>query len=229
MCIFLASLVLAAASVLISASAADAATVRTANWSGYVAVGAHNLLQASWVQPTVSCASGSQYSSVWAGLDGYNSSTVEQTGTEADCSNGTPVYYAWYQFYPDQRHTFSHPVHAGDELTAFLSYNAILNTYNMTLWDYTGSWSEHPTGVASGPPPTSAEVIVGLPPCDSGCIQPLANFGTVSIHEALVQAAPLADANPSQFVMVNSAGQNKDTVGALSNGTDFSVTWVRAG
>jgi len=229
MCIFLASLVLAAASVLISASAAGAATVRTANWSGYAAAGAHNLVQATWVQPTVNCASGSQYSSVWVGLDGYNSSTVEEIGTEADCSNGTPVYYAWYQFYPDQRHTFSHPVHPGDELTAISHYNAVLNSYDMGILDYTGSWSEHPSGAASGPPPSSAEVIVGLPPCDSGCIQPLANFGTVSIQEALVNAAPLAAANPSQIVMVTGAGQNKDTVSALSNGTDFSATWVRAG
>jgi len=229
MCIFLASLVLAAASVLISASAAGAATVRTANWSGYAAAGAHNLVQATWVQPAVSCASGSQYSSVWVGLDGFNSSTVEEIGTEADCSNGTPVYYAWYQFYPDQRHTFSHSVHPGDELTAISHYNAVLNSYDMGILDYTGSWSEHPSGVVSGPPPSSAEVIVGLPPCDSGCIQPLADFGTVSIQEALVNAAPLAAANPSQIVMVTGAGQNKDTVSALSNGTDFSATWVRAG
>ncbi|MFF4120332.1 G1 family glutamic endopeptidase [Streptomyces sp. NPDC001714] len=80
MCIFLASLVLAAASVLISASAASAATVRTANWSGYVAVGAYNLVQATWVQPAVSCASGSQYSSVWVGLDGYNTAAGLECG-----------------------------------------------------------------------------------------------------------------------------------------------------
>lgn len=131
----------------------------------------------------VTCASGSQYSSVWVGLGGYNSSTVEQIGTEADCSNGTPVYYAWYQFYPDQRHTFSEPVHPGDELIAFSAYNAVQKNYNMGILDYTGFWRELPVGAASTPPPSSAEVIVGLPPCDSGCIPPLANFGTVSITE----------------------------------------------
>ncbi|MFF7468140.1 G1 family glutamic endopeptidase [Streptomyces sp. NPDC008092] len=229
MCIFLASLVLAAASALISASAADAAPMRSADWSGYAASGAHDLIQATWVLPAVSCTSGSQYSSVWVGLDGYTNSTVEQIGTEADCSNGTPVYYAWYQFYPDQRHTFSEPVQPGDELTAFSHYNPLLKSYDMGILDYTARWSEHPRGVASGPPPSSVEVIVGLPPCDSGCIQPLADFGTVSVQETLVQGFPLADAHPSQIVMVTGTGQNKDTVSALSNGTDFSATWVRAG
>ncbi|MEU6201271.1 G1 family glutamic endopeptidase [Streptomyces sp. NPDC047061] len=164
MCIFLASFVLAAASALISASAADAAPMRSADWSGYAASGAHDLLQATWVLPAVSCTSGNQYSSVWVGLDGYTSSTIEQIGTEADCSNGTPVYYAWYQFYPDQRHTFSEPVQPGDEVTAFSHYNPLLKSYDMGILDYTGRWSEHPRGVASGPPPSSAEVIVGLPP-----------------------------------------------------------------
>ncbi|MEV7393203.1 G1 family glutamic endopeptidase [Streptomyces sp. NPDC091215] len=234
MCIFLASLVLAAASVLISASAAGAAPVRSANWSGYVAVGAHYLVQATWVVPAVSCTSGSQYSSVWVGLDGYNSSTVEQIGTEADCSNGTPVYYAWYQFYPDQRHTLSDPVHAGDKLTAFSAYSgAVLDYYDMGILDYTGRWSERMSGEASGPQPTSAEVVVGLPDCDSGCILPLANFGTVSITDAQVDAAPLSYTNPLQIVMATgSTGPNKDTVSALSTsatGSDFNATWVSAG
>ncbi|WP_262060549.1 G1 family glutamic endopeptidase [Streptomyces sp. STR69] len=233
MCIFLASLVLAAASVLFSASAAGAAPVLSADWSGYAAVGSYNLVQATWELPAVSCASGSQYSSVWVGLGGYNSSTVEQIGTEADCSNGTPVYYAWYQFYPDQRHTFSEPVHPGDELTAFSAYNAVLKNYDMGILDYTGYWSERPVGAASSPPPSSAEVIVGLPPCDNGCIPPLANFGTVSITEAQVNAAPLGNANPSQIIMTTGTrGRNKDTVSALSTnitGSDFTATWASAG
>ncbi|MFJ3777174.1 G1 family glutamic endopeptidase [Streptomyces sp. NPDC090075] len=233
MCIFLASLVLAAASVLFSASAAGAAPVLSADWSGYAAVGSYDLVQASWVVPAVTCASGSQYSSVWVGLGGYNSSTVEQIGTEADCSNGTPVYYAWYQFYPDQRHTFSEPVHPGDELIAFSAYNPDQKNYNMGISDYPGFWRELPVGAASTPPPSSAEVIVGLPPCDSGCIPPLANFGTVSITEALVNAAPLGNANPLQIIMTTGTrGQKKDTVSALSTsitGSDFSATWASAG
>ncbi len=35
-----------------------------------------------------------QDSSFWIGLDGYNNSTVEQTGSEVDCSGSTPEYYS---------------------------------------------------------------------------------------------------------------------------------------
>ena len=50
--------------------------------------------------PTVS-GSGPTYSSVWVGIDGYSSNTVEQIGTEQDVSaNGKTSYYAWYEMYP---------------------------------------------------------------------------------------------------------------------------------
>jgi hypothetical protein len=46
---------------------------------------------------------GSQYSSLWAGLDGYSSSTVKQTGSEDDCSRSTPVYLCLVEIYPGLR------------------------------------------------------------------------------------------------------------------------------
>ena len=53
----------------------------------------------SWVVPTVSTKTNG-YSSVWVGIDGYSSSTVEQIGTEEDVVNGKATYYAWYEMYP---------------------------------------------------------------------------------------------------------------------------------
>ncbi|MEU9452201.1 G1 family glutamic endopeptidase [Streptomyces sp. NPDC048277] len=234
MCISLASLVLAAgpADALDGTgnlhSAAALATVKTANWSGYAAVGNYRRADATWVQPAVTCTSGTQYSSVWVGLNGYNSSTVEQIGTEADCSGGTPVYYGWYQYYPDTRHSFSDTVTPGDTMAAFVLYDGN-STYDVAIFDETADWSEVMVQSLPGTPSTSAEVVVGLPPCDSGCIQPLANFGTVSVQQARFNYLPISAANPAQVVMVNGAGQNKDTVSALSSdGTDFSTTWARA-
>src|ERR1700721_1083408 len=57
------------------------------NWSGYAAASG-------------TCSGSAKYSSFWVGLDGYNSSTVEQTGSEVDCSGSTPEYYSWYEMYP---------------------------------------------------------------------------------------------------------------------------------
>src|SRR5579884_4318905 len=70
------------------------------NWSGYAVTGNRfTSVSASWTEPAVTC-SGTAYSSFWVGLDGDTSNTVEQTGTDADCSGSTPQYYAWYEMYP---------------------------------------------------------------------------------------------------------------------------------
>ncbi|MBV8905823.1 MAG: hypothetical protein JOZ22_19490, partial [Acidobacteriia bacterium] len=73
------------------------------NWSGYAVLGSSFTSAAgSWVVPAAVCyaVSGDQYSSFWVGLDGYESNTVEQIGTDSDCVGTTPIYYAWYEFYP---------------------------------------------------------------------------------------------------------------------------------
>ena len=73
----------------------------SANWSGYVATGGgFTSVTADWTEPAVSCGSQTTYASFWIGLDGDGSSSVEQIGTEADCSGGHASYAAWYEMYP---------------------------------------------------------------------------------------------------------------------------------
>jgi Peptidase A4 family len=70
----------------------------SSNWSGYSAFKSRvkfTDVKGDWIQPAATCTSERTYSSFWVGIDGYNSNTVEQTGTDADCNNGSPVYYAW--------------------------------------------------------------------------------------------------------------------------------------
>ena len=74
------------------------------NWSGYVATdpcAEFDSVSASWTVPSVTCSSGAQYSAEWVGIDGNTSPTVEQDGTEGDCSGGTASYDAWYEMYGD--------------------------------------------------------------------------------------------------------------------------------
>src|SRR5574337_1127022 len=65
------------------------------NWSGYANTGTtFKVVKGSWTQPSVTCgASETSYSSFWVGIDGDTTNTVEQTGTDSDCSSGTPTYY----------------------------------------------------------------------------------------------------------------------------------------
>jgi hypothetical protein len=76
----------------------------SSNWSGYSvdsAAGAVSDVRGSWTVPRVTVSSGgNKYAATWLGIDGDNSNTVEQIGTDSDQKNGQPVYYAWYEMYP---------------------------------------------------------------------------------------------------------------------------------
>jgi hypothetical protein len=70
------------------------------------------------------------------GIDGDTSSTVEQIGTDSDCSGGVPTYYAWWEMYPKSTVVISAiTVHPGDAFTATVSYGAA--GFTLTLRDTT--------------------------------------------------------------------------------------------
>ena len=70
------------------------ATTTSTNWSGYAVTGANgsfHSVSASWTEPTATCTGSAKYASFWVGLDGFSSNSVEQTGTDSDCSGRTPA------------------------------------------------------------------------------------------------------------------------------------------
>src|SRR5579863_1806667 len=116
--------------------------VSSTNWSGYADAGhsgGFTSVSSQWVQPTATCRSGVQYSAFWVGLDGYSSSTVEQTGSEVDCAGRTAEYSAWYEMYPAYPVYFSNTVKPGDHFTGSVTYTA--GKFVVTLTDSTESWS----------------------------------------------------------------------------------------
>ena len=71
-----------AAAVAKSSATVTPIASTSSNWSGYAASAPANSVSyvaGSWVVPTASSKTNG-YSSVWVGIDGYNSSTVEQIG-----------------------------------------------------------------------------------------------------------------------------------------------------
>jgi len=199
------------------------------NWSGYAAAsGTYTSVSASWVQPAGSCTSATRYSSFWVGLDGFSSGTVEQTGTDTDCAGGRPRYYGWYEMYPAGSVDYSNPVSAGDTINASVTYQGS-NSFRLVLSDVTKGWTQTTTKSLAGAARSSAEVIIEAPCCTaSGGILPLANFGTAHISNSLVNGSAIGNTSPQEIIMVNSSGQDKDTVSSLSSGKNFSATWVRA-
>jgi hypothetical protein len=209
------------------AAARPLTNATSTNWSGYAASGGpFTKVSASWVEPTGTCSSGNQYASFWVGLDGYSSSTVEQTGSEVDCSGGRARYYSWYEMYPAYPVNFSNTVRPGDHFTGSVAYNGG-GSYTLTLTDATQGWSHIVSATLNGAANSSAEVIAEAP-SSTGGVLPLTDFGTVNFSGATVNGSPIGNASPAQITMVDSAGRDKDVVSALSGGQNFSATWQRS-
>jgi hypothetical protein len=200
------------------------------NWSGYAAAsGTYTSVKSSWVEPTGTCRSGQQYSSFWVGLDGYNSSSVEQTGSEVDCNGSTPEYYSWYEMYPAYPVNFSDTVRPGDHFTGSVTYTGS-NNFQLTLSDTTQGWSHTVNQTLSNAARSSAEVIAEAPCCtSSGGILPLADFGTVNFTGATANGSPIGNFNPTGINMVSASGVQEDRISSLSSGQNFSATWLSSG
>jgi len=230
----------ACAALLVVAAAADAhvaspAAVRfdpnkkisqstSSNWSGYSAINGHyTSVSASWKQPTASCTSATTYSSFWVGLDGDGSSTVEQTGTSADCSGGTAKYYAWYEMYPKFPVNLKGTVRPGDHLSASVTTNGS-GSFTLTISDSTQGWTNTTTARLKSAKLASAEVIAEAP-SSSGGVLPLANFGTVSFSGASANGALLTSSTPHiDPITMQSGSTVKAQPSSISNGA-FSVAW----
>ena len=194
------------------------------NWSGYAAHGrTFRSVSASWVEPTGHCHGGHQYSSFWVGLDGFNSNTVEQTGSEVDCAGRTPRYFAWYEMFPAFPVNFSNRVRPGDHITASVTH-AGGSRYTLVLRDTTEGWSHTIHKSLRGAKDSSAEVIAEAPSSSRGVL-PLAAFGTVHFSNAAANGAAIGRARPAKIVMASQAGRPKDAVTSLSGGRNFSVSW----
>src|SRR5437763_339787 len=116
--------------------------VFSSNWSGYAAHGGtYKNVSANWVEPKGHCSgSRHKYSSFWVGLDGYNSNSVEQTGSEVDCKGGTAKYYSWYEMFPKFPVKFSNTVRPGDHFHGSVTYNGG-GRFTLKLSDTTRGWA----------------------------------------------------------------------------------------
>jgi hypothetical protein len=193
------------------------------NWSGYAVTGSRfTSVSAQWTEPTVSC-SGTAYSSFWVGLDGDTSNTVEQTGTDADCSGSTPQYYAWYEMYPKFPVNLKGTVRPGDHLSASVTTDGS-GRFTLTITDSTQGWTNTTNARLKSAKLASAEVIAEAP-SSSGGVLPLANFGTVSFSGAKANGSLLTSSTPHLDPITMQSGSTvKAQPSSISNGS-FSVAW----
>ena len=230
--------------VLMAGGKGPKAPANSLDWAGYAVTGT-SLTSAvgSWTQPTASCSgTKASQSAFWVGVDGYASTdpTVQQIGTDADCTKGTKKvpggasYYAWYELYPDAivtLDTVAHPVYAGDNLSATVTGSG--STYTLTLTDF-GRWTFSTVQVTPiAPMATSAEWIAEAPSSCKGTkckAVALTDFGSVTFSGVSADSLPVDPTSPSDHQITMTKNKKgtivEATPSSLSGGSGFTVTWV---
>src|SRR5271167_2770032 len=215
---------------------------QTENWSGYAVTGSSFTdAKASWHVPEVDCSkTPNTYSAFWVGFDGYSNGTVEQNGTDSDCSGTTPVYYAWYEFYPAGSVLIKDvPVSPGDVMSAEVSYNG--SEFTLYIKNETTGKSHSRTKAVPGAQRSSAEWIAEAPCCtQGGGILPLADFGKANFGEDKTGVGGTNYATDSstsgpihafgssveEITMVSSKNVVEAVPTSLTkDGTSFTVAW----
>jgi peptidase A4-like protein len=223
-------------------------SVTSNNWSGYAAVADSGVrirfVSANFNIPSLNCAnsplgsSGFAYAGHWAGLDGFNDATVEQTGVDAFCdSSGTPTYYAWYEMYPLAPVAFT-GVNPGDAIHVSVFFTG--SAYDLALTDLTTGGSidtTQPCPSGSTCHNKSAEVITEDP---GGAVAGgfnLADFGMANYTGATVTsidgshgtlAAQRNKWTSTEIIMEDSGGTMMAVPSALEGGQAFNVAWRSA-
>src|SRR5207248_1017732 len=132
------------------------------NWSGYAKTGSYSSATAQWVVPSVSATTQASYSSAWVGIDGFNNSSLIQTGTESDYYNGSAHYGAWWEILPAAETVIpSITVHPGDHMSASITKGSG-STWTISITDTTTGDGFSTQKTYTGPG-TSAEWIEEAP------------------------------------------------------------------
>jgi len=197
----------------------------SSNWAGYAVTGGrYTSVSASWVQPAVNCSvTPTGWSSFWVGLDGDTTGTVEQTGTEADCSSGKAVYSSWYEMYPKFPKNYPDTVSPGDTFTASVTTDGKGN-FSLTIRDTTRGWGHTTSARLKSAKLGSAEVIAEAP-SSSGGVLPLADFGAANFSAAKANGTSFANLSGRDAINMVSGGTTKASTGSISSSGAFTVTW----
>jgi Peptidase A4 family len=236
-------------------AATNGSTLGSINWSGYAVngtAGSITVATASWTIPAVTCpTSGNTYAALWVGIDGFQSTTVEQTGTDSDCNNGVATYYAWYEFYPKlSRSINTISANPGDRIGAVISYSTSSGLFTIAIKDFTTNQGFKTSSSVSGAQRSSAEFIVEAPEVCTlkGCsLTALSDFGTagfglgntgIALNCGLIMngvkgsigSFPSTNVWPIDMVSQSNPSIVKSQPSALTDsGTSFNVTWENAG
>jgi hypothetical protein len=208
---------------------------QAANWSGYADTSstpqAFTRVSGNWTTPSVMCNAEDQVTSDWVGLDGFNSTPVEQIGTISWCYQGKPIYFTWYEMFPNNAVEVGTTLRPGDKIAASVTRAGTSYALKLTDSTHTGNnISVTKTCKLTKCPDTSAEWISERPSFSIG-VAPQAHYNAFKItsgsqtssgHTGTIGAGPGVNA----ITMVDAEGiYNLNTVSTLTGGNSFSTTW----
>lgn len=218
----------------------------TSTWAGYVAAeppGSVSCVEASWLEPTVSCGHTSAAASFWVGIGAYDSvdlgiedlgHPIQQAGTGVDCEGGQAEHYAWHQFQPRESTDHSFPIPAGggdmvvepgDRIWAQVRYTG--TAFVMTVANVSRGDVRSIRQKAAGRHRSSAEWIVSG---EAG--EPMARFSSVKFTGGLATlggiVGPIGAATWNRIRIDEWAGDvRRLRVSRLSaEGDSFLVAWL---
>ena len=225
----------------------------SSNWGGYAvplektgSSDTFSTVEGTWTVPAVTGGKSATYSSTWVGIDGYESGTVEQIGTEQDWTGRGQQNYAWFEMYPNGAYEIEgFPVKPGDSISAQVHYvgqstvsvgrgkSAAVSVFQLTIVNTTRKVScSIPTSytTVATVARASAEWVAEAP--SSRQVLPLADFGTVyfsNCEAASVRSggklAPIDAWIPDPMTMVDPNGGGAIQSALSANGEAFSVAW----
>ena len=176
--------------------------------------------------PAVQPSPSAQFSATWIGVDGARNSSLIQTGTAQETSNGSTHYYAWYEILPANAVPLW-SVDPGDQIVASVQQNSAGSTaWTISITDMTSGETSTQQVQYSGPG-SSAEWIEEAPTVNNQQAA-LANFGTAQFTQIGESTTGTAAVTHTAVDMVDSANTVIASPGPLANGS-FTVTYDGSG
>ena len=202
-------------------------------WAGYVATGqTFKKVKATWTEPALTCTPAFTAAILEVGLDDYSDSQMEQSGSFIECNSGSPTYALWYR--TDLGTGFGVDIiHAGDRLTASVSYKAGTFTYSVKDATEPGESFTRTSGCGGvSCPRSSAEWMLETGDFTNP-VPPLVQFASVhmgggSATDDAGVTGPIDDSawTATQLTLVDGSSNTMATSSALKPaGNAFKLTW----
>lgn len=217
------------------------------NWSGYAIQGTNaTSVSGTFVIPTILSGTTATNNnvSIWCGIDGLTSSTVQQLGVDLAWVNGRVQSYAWIELYPSgPLQIVGMPITAGDQFQVAVKYlpsttstGQASQQYQLTMTNLTRRVIANIPLVytrTSGTARTSVEWIVEAPYLNG--VLPLTDFSSIAWSNCLASFGTTTTSlvppshsalTPIALTMVTPTNVIKAAPSAISSSsTSFSVSW----